>query len=33
MGTYDPNQDPSVIKFDEDAAKNGYLMVLSQQKQ
>ena len=21
IGTYDPNQDPSVIKFDEDAAK------------
>ena len=23
IGTYDPNQDPSVIKFDEDAAKKG----------
>ena len=26
IGTYDPNQDPSVIKFDEDAAKK---MVIS----
>ena len=31
IGTYDPNQDPSVIKFDEEAAKNGYLQALSQQ--
>ena len=32
IGTYDPNQDPSVYKVDEEAAKNGLLMVHSLQK-
>ena len=36
IGTYDPNQEPSVFKVDEEAAKkwlnNGSIMVLSRQK-
>ena len=32
IGTYDPNLEPSAIKVDEEAAKNGSTMVLSQQK-
>ena len=30
IGTYDPNQDPSVIKFDEEAAKKLSLIHISE---
>ena len=32
IGTYDPNQEPSVCKVDEEAAKNGLQTVLSLQR-
>jgi len=35
IGTYDPNQEPSVFKFDEEKAKKmvSFLMVQNQQRQ
>ena len=33
IGTYDPNQDPSVFKFDEERLSSGWQMVLSRRRQ